>query len=80
MDTVKRFICDFLTERGAMLDEEEMATTDFVEAGLIDSFETLNLFMSLDEEFGVRASPTDMASPRLHTVDGLASFVRERSS
>ena len=80
MDTVKRYIHDFLAERGTMLTDEEMATTNFVEAGVIDSFETLNLFMSLDEEFGVKVSPTEMASHRLQTVDGLATFVRERMS
>lgn len=78
MQCVQQFIIDFLAERGVVLGNEEMASVDFIEAGVIDSFETLNLFMSLDDAFGVRINPTQMIDTRLRTLDGLAGFVAER--
>lgn len=77
MQRVQQFINNFLAERGVVLSGEEMASVDFIGAGVIDSFETLNLFMSLDNEFGVRINPAQMVDKHLRTLDGLARFVAE---
>lgn len=78
MQGVRQFINDFLAERGVVLSDKEMASVDFIEAGVIDSFETLNLFMSLDDKFGVRISPSQMVDKHLRTLDGLAEFIARR--
>jgi acyl carrier protein len=78
VNAVLDFIIGFLSERGVLVDRESAAGMYYREEGIIDSFEVLNLFMSLEEEFGVKVSPKDMLNDSLKTVDGLAAFIAER--
>ena len=49
--------------------------TNFVEQGLINSFETLALIMDLESQYVVKFQATSLASDSIQTIGGLAKEV-----
>lgn len=52
--------------------------TDLIEAGLIDSFGFMRLFVLLEEEFGIQIQLNDLDLDRFRTGERIAAFVIDK--
>lgn len=66
---MKKKIIDFLTE---IRPEFEFATSNnFIEEGMLDSFDIVSLVVSLDEEFGISIDGTEILPENFSNVDSI---------
>jgi acyl carrier protein len=52
--------------------------TDLVEGGMIDSLGFMDLFIILEDEFGIEIEPGDLDLDHFRTVERMASFVIDK--
>ena len=66
-------ICSFLNLDTNIYkeNEEELLRLDYLESGLIDSFGLIQLFLYIEEEFGVSLKSEDIEDLNLRTIGGL---------
>ncbi len=53
--------------------------TDLVQAGILDSFSTLDLAAFLDQRFATALEPTDINTDSFRNVDSLARIVLDKA-
>lgn len=73
--TLITFFEQFLMARGVHLTHEQLNDFNFMQSGLLDSFEMLSMVMQIDTEFNVKLSPEQMLSPETETVGGLINVI-----
>lgn len=66
---MKKKILDFLTEIRPEFDFE--ASSNFIEEGMLDSFDIVSLVASLDEEFGISIDGTEILPENFSNVDSI---------
>jgi acyl carrier protein len=66
---LKKKILDFLTEIRPEFDFA--ASSNFIEEGLLDSFDIVSLVASLDEEFGISIDGTEILPENFSNVDSI---------
>ncbi len=66
---MKKKILDFLTEIRPEFDFA--ASSNFIEEGLLDSFDIVSLVASLDEEFGISIDGTEILPENFSNVDSI---------
>jgi acyl carrier protein len=66
---LKKKILDFLTEIRPEFDFA--ASTNFIEEGMLDSFDIVSLVASLDEEFGISIDGTEILPENFSDVDSI---------
>ena len=49
--------------------------SNFIKDGLLDSFATLSLIMSLEAEFGVKFIPQELADSSLQVIENMADVI-----
>lgn len=54
--------------------------TDLLTAGLLDSFDIVNLVSRLEETFGVEIDPTDIVPENFRTVSAIALLMEHSAS
>lgn len=54
--------------------------TDLLTAGLLDSFDIVNLVSRLEETFGVEIDPTDIVPENFRTVSAIAVLMEHSAS
>lgn len=59
---------------------ENVREVNFLEAGLIDSFDIILLIEELEAEFDVKFSERDFQDRRFVTISGLAEIVAEQKN
>ena len=64
---MKKKILDFLTEIRPEFDFA--ASSNFIEEGMLDSFDIVSLVASLDEEFGISIDGTEIIPENFSNVD-----------
>lgn len=69
------FIISYLSERGLDVSLKNHVGLNFVDSGMIDSFETLSLIVGIEEGFGIKILPHELTQEANKTVDGLARLV-----
>ncbi|WP_440055625.1 acyl carrier protein [Pseudoalteromonas sp. T1lg65] len=65
------FFEHFLESRGVTVSDQQLLAFNFVQSGLLDSFEILSMVMQLETEFGVSLSPEELSAQQNATVKGL---------
>jgi acyl carrier protein len=60
--------------------EVSSVETDLVESGLLDSLTLVELFLSLEQEFGVRVSLDDLAIDSFRSVASIAQFIAQQGT
>jgi len=66
---LKKKILDFLTE---IRPEFDFATSsNFIEEGMLDSFDIVSLVASLDEEYGISIDGTEILPENFSSVDSI---------
>ncbi|MEP0133041.1 MAG: acyl carrier protein [Eudoraea sp.] len=66
---MKKKILDFLTEIRPEFDFA--ASSNFIEEGMLDSFDIVSLVASLDEEFGISIDGTEIIPENFSNVDSI---------
>ena len=66
---LKKKILDFLTEIRPEFDFE--ASSNFIEEGMLDSFDIVSLVASLDEEFGISIDGTEILPENFSNIDSI---------
>lgn len=66
---MKKKILDFLTEIRPEFDFA--ASANFIEEGMLDSFDIVSLVASLDEEFGISIDGTEILPENFSNVDSI---------
>jgi len=66
---LKKKIVDFLTEIRPEFDFE--TSNNFIEEGMLDSFDIVSLVASLDEEFGISIDGTEILPENFSNVDSI---------
>ena len=66
---MKKKIVDFLTEIRPEFNFE--ASNNFIEEGMLDSFDIVSLVASLDEEFGISIDGTEILPENFSNVDSI---------
>lgn len=70
---MKKKILDFLTE---IRPEFDFATSNnFIEEGMLDSFDIVSLVTSLDDEFGISIDGTEILPENFSSVDAIAQLL-----
>ena len=50
---------------------------NFVEEGMLDSFDVINLVTTLDEEFGISIDGTDVLPENFSSIDAIESLLKK---
>ncbi|WP_299164499.1 acyl carrier protein [uncultured Eudoraea sp.] len=66
---MKKKILDFLTEIRPEFDFT--TSSNFIEEGMLDSFDIVSLVASLDEEFGISIDGTEILPENFSNVDSI---------
>ena len=66
---MKKKILDFLTEIRPEFDFA--ASSNFIEEGMLDSFDIVSLVASLDEEYGISIDGTEILPENFSSVDSI---------
>ena len=66
---MKKKILGFLTEIRPEFDFAE--SSNFIEEGMLDSFDIVSLVVSLDEEFGISIDGTEILPENFSNVDSI---------
>lgn len=66
--------------RESLLLDPPDSTTDLIDGGLIDSVGFMELFLLLEDEFGIQIELDDLDLDHFRSVDRLASFVIEKQN
>jgi acyl carrier protein len=66
--------------RESLFVEPPDADTDIVETGLIDSAGFMDLFIVLEDQFGIRIAAADLDLNHFRTVGKMAAFVIDKQN
>ena len=75
---VKVFLCQYLTDRGADIDESYWRDYDFVSAGVIDSFELLSFILEVSEKFHIEIQPEDFIEKNLKILGNMVAYIEKK--
>jgi acyl carrier protein len=74
------FFKEFLMERGIEVTTDSLHDFNFVDSGLLDSFEILTMIMALETEFSLMISPDELLDRDNATVAGLIKTLMAKST
>ncbi|MBS1159860.1 MAG: uncharacterized protein H6R15_2279 [Proteobacteria bacterium] len=77
-DTIRQFIIQLLLEKGPLPSATPIGDYSYLDSGHIDSLAFIKFVFRLEEQFGIQLAESDIVSPRIRTVDGLAGLIAER--
>ncbi len=72
---MKDKILTFLTEIRPEFDFSE--SSNFIEEGMLDSFDIVSLVASLDEEFGISIDGTEILPENFSSVEGIIQLLNK---
>lgn len=72
---MKKKIIDILKEIRPEFDFTEK--TDFIEQGMLDSFDIVSLVSSLDEEFGISIDGLDILPENFSSIDSIIALLKK---
>lgn len=80
MENIIDFIITFFLERGVSLSREDYQDINYVDSAIIDSFEMLTLLMTIEDNFGVKITPMDIAEQQCKTLGELVLLINSKLS
>ena len=72
---IRTHILNHISDQSGLSIKEIDDARNFVTEGLLDSFATITLIISLESAFGIIFDPVELADESVQTVGGLASLV-----
>lgn len=70
---MKQKIIDILQELRPEFDFSD--NSNFIDQGMLDSFDVVNLVTSLDEEFGISIDGLDIIPENFNTIDSISELL-----
>jgi acyl carrier protein len=64
--------------RSKKFGDEELFSVDYVDKGLIDSFQIVELITKLESHFGIKFSSEDFTSEEFKTLKGISTLIEGR--
>jgi acyl carrier protein len=77
-DVLEARIRQFLTEIGIVGIETITDTDSMLEAGILDSFQTLKLITALERNFCVKIEDREVTPEHLDSIAGIAAFIEKK--
>lgn len=74
-EEIHNHIIGHISAQSGLAPAKIIAECNFVAEGLLNSFSTLTLIISLEAAFGVRFDPVELADESAQTVGGLVCIV-----
>mgnify|MGYP001447906363 CR=1 FL=1 len=73
-------VVDLLEKRGPMPEgsEQERREYSYIDAGHLDSFNTIQFILEIEERFNITLTPEDTTSDKFRTVNGLIQTVKDK--
>ena len=56
----------------------QLRDLNYVDSGVIDSFEILSFIMEIQNEFEIKLTPEDLQEERIKTIGGIAGMIIEK--
>ncbi|MBR6271413.1 MAG: acyl carrier protein [Lachnospiraceae bacterium] len=78
MDTIKRYIVNYLEREYALPEGVDIDTFDFLENGYVDSMGMIQFVVLLEDEFGIAFDDEELSLPEFKTVGGLAGIIHSK--
>lgn len=80
LESIKRWLAQWLADQAALesTDLPDLETTNYFQAGWIDSFGFINFVAEIESEFGVQFSNDDFQDRDFSTIGGLARLILAR--
>lgn len=75
---MKQEILEILTELRPEFDFSQDA--NFIEEGMLDSFDVVTLVTTLDEKFGISISGTDIIQENFETVEKIEALLKKNGA
>ena len=72
------YVLNNLSARGATIPTNGVEDFNYIDSGVIDSFEILSFIMEIQNEFEIKLTPEDLQEDRIKTVGGIASMIIEK--
>jgi acyl carrier protein len=66
-----------MSKKSKDIDDEELLNMKFLDEGLIDSFQIIEMITRIEEVFGIRLSTDKITSRDFRTLKGVAKIVEE---
>ena len=70
-ESLQTFFTNFLAERGIACAKEDVDNFNFLQSGLLDSFEILSMLIQVEMDFGAKLTPEEISDDANATVGGL---------
>jgi hypothetical protein len=79
MSTVSDFVMNYFESKGTIPGNTpgEKLKCAYLDSGLLDSMQLVEMIVEFEKEFGIRFSSDHMQSPQFRTIGGLISLVEE---
>ncbi|MBT4079569.1 MAG: acyl carrier protein [Candidatus Marinimicrobia bacterium] len=71
-EEIEQFVLGYLP---ADIETEALATVNFVDSGLLDSFGILSMVMDVESRFSIKLSSEKLLDPKAKTVKGIVSLI-----
>ncbi|MBU1165641.1 acyl carrier protein [Candidatus Micrarchaeota archaeon] len=80
MDDVKTRVLKIFREIAGKLDIEdrELLKKEYLDAGILDSLQVIELITKLEEEFGIQFSHEDLESELFRTCEGIGQLIEKQ--
>jgi acyl carrier protein len=77
---IETFILEYIREQLPDPDTPIDGGTDVVASRLLESFAILDLIMTLENRYGVKFTPRELADPRIGVIGNLARRIAEKAT
>lgn len=80
IETAKREVLRIVRElslKAKDIGDRELAAFDYLDGGLIDSLQIVEMMAKLEEAFAIRFSPEQLGSERFRTLHGVSEIIVE---
>ena len=75
-EIIAQYICKLISEQSDHMNNVDITyTADLFLNNWLDSFSAISLIALLEEEYNFTFAPTQLQSPRMRTVEGIASII-----
>ena len=78
LNRILSYVLNCLSARGATIPTNGFEDFNYVDSGVIDSFEILSFIMEIQNEVEIKLTPEDLQEERIKTVGGIASMIIEK--
>ena len=77
---IKEWLIDWFAQHSSLDVEgiKAVATANYMEQGIIDSFSFVMLISDIDDEYGITFTNDDFLNPNFMNIEGLAKIIEER--